>query len=238
MPWIATEELEPDQNLGRNVTYWVYNGLDTCLTYEVHEKLYSIMGQYPDCQGIYDFERAMQWPALDMMLRGFLVDQSWRATMIATLDSERLKYEGRLNALAEAVWGKSLNARSPAQLKDFFANSLRIPIPVKKAKGEAKESLDRKSLESLLAYYYAKPFIGLILAIRDRSKSLGTLRSGVDPDGRIRTSYNVASTETGRWSSSENAFGTGTNLQNWTERLRRCLIADPGFKLAYIDLIS
>ena len=36
----------------------------------------------------------------------------------------------------------------------------------------------------------------------------------LDTDGRMRCSFNVCGTETMRFSSSENAFGTGGNLQN------------------------
>jgi DNA polymerase I-like protein with 3'-5' exonuclease and polymerase domains len=36
----------------------------------------------------------------------------------------------------------------------------------------------------------------------------------LDIDDRMRCSYNAAGTETFRFNSSENAFGSGTNLQN------------------------
>ena len=39
------------------------------------------------------------------------------------------------------------------------------------------------------------------------------LKSRIDPDGRIRCSYNPGGAETHRLSSSRNAFGGGTNLQ-------------------------
>lgn len=211
----------------------VYNGLDSCLTFEVHEALVKELDSASSL--IYNFELAMMGPAMAMMQRGIKVDMTLRAEMIGDLEREQSFLESRLNRLAHACWGADLNARSPAQLKKFFGSVLRIPIPIKKVKGEEKESLDRKVLEGLRVYHFARPFVSHILAIRDRSKSLGVLRSGVR-NGRIHTSYNVASTETGRWSSSEDAFGAGTNLQNVTERLRRILVADPGMKLGYIDL--
>lgn len=58
----------------------------------------------------------------------------------------------------------------------------------------------------------------------------------MDTDGRMRTSYNVAGTETGRWSSSSNPFGSGTNLQNLTPEVRRMLIADDDMMLCNIDM--
>lgn|GEM_PF-1312249 len=247
MPWIDTGQLTQDDYIedGKNeptpldvmTQYWLYNGLDCAVTWEVNTALDRILDKYPECQLIYKFERAMQAPALDMMRRGFKVDQHWRAEMIDEVGAELKKYEGRLNALAEVIWGRELNGRSPPQLKAFFKDWLRIPIPITRKKGEEKESLDRKVLEKLYEqYFYAKPIISHILAIRDKTKTLGTLRTGIDSDGRFRTSFNVAATETGRWSSSENAFGTGGNLQNITERIRRMFIADDGYKLAYIDL--
>src|SRR5262245_20740338 len=51
----------------------------------------------------------------------------------------------------------------------------------------------------------------------------------------MRCSYNVAGTETGRWSSSEDPFGDGDNLQNWTKKMRRCVVADEGYKIFSID---
>lgn len=236
MTIINTADLTPESDLPPMETYWIYNGLDTTITFEVFEKL-SAQQTSPEVQLIYNFERAMQAPALDMMLRGFKIDEAERAQAIETIASEQTLLEERFNQLTTIIWGRPLNARSPTQLKDFFSNHLRIPIPITRKKGEEKESLDRKALEKLYdQYFYSKPIISFILAIRDRTKTLGTLRSGIDSDGRIRTSYNVAGTETGRWSSSENVWGTGTNLQNITEKLRRIMIADQGYKLAYIDL--
>lgn len=83
---------------------------------------------------------------------------------------------------------------------------------------------------------FAAPFISLILTIRDADKMLGVLRSPLDADGRMRCSYNVVGTENGRWSSSENAFGRGTNLQNITPTMRRMFCADDGWRMVSTDL--
>src|SRR6516162_7019940 len=72
--------------------------------------------------------------------------------------------------------------------------------------------------------------------MRDIAKKVSVLRTDIDPDGRMRTSYNIAGTSTGRFSSSLSDFGTGTNLQNIENRLRSVFVADQGMKFAYIDL--
>jgi DNA polymerase I-like protein with 3'-5' exonuclease and polymerase domains len=54
----------------------------------------------------------------------------------------------------------------------------------------------------------------------------------------MRTSYNIAGTSTGRFSSSYSEFGTGGNLQNIEESLRSVFVADPGYKFAKFDAKS
>lgn len=82
----------------------------------------------------------------------------------------------------------------------------------------------------------AAPFVSLILSIRDADKMLSVLRTPLDADGRMRCSYNVVGTENGRWSSSKNAFGRGTNLQNITPSMRRMFCADDGYRMVSTDL--
>jgi len=60
----------------------------------------------------------------------------------------------------------------------------------------------------------------------DLQKKIDILKTEIDKDGRIRTSYNIAGTNTGRLSSSFSEFGTGTNLQNIEESLRSMFVAD------------
>lgn len=210
---------------------WWYNSLDAGVTLEIYEK---IRGNNSGGL-IYSFERAMQGPALDMMQRGFLIDPIWRSRQTSMLEKKEAEVEELLNRLAHPVWGKPLNPRSPDQLKEFFYNELQLPKQMSHAKGERKLSTNRESLEKLDDYYIASPFVDLIFAARGARKQLGVLRTGVGPDGRMRCSYGVASTETGRFNSSTSVWGDGTNLQNITEELRRPFVADPGKILLYVD---
>jgi DNA polymerase I-like protein with 3'-5' exonuclease and polymerase domains len=88
-------------------------------------------------------------------------------------------------------------------------------------------------------------------------RSLGVFHStfvmaGLDIDKRMRCSFNVAGTETYRFSSSKNAFGTGMNMQNIPKggdtgeledslelpNIRELFIPDPGMTMFDIDLDS
>jgi DNA polymerase I-like protein with 3'-5' exonuclease and polymerase domains len=216
--------------------YQLYNGLDTCLTLEVHEALTK---HYGPGNLIYDFERAMQAPALEMMLRGLRVDLLARDAAVDYLRERQERLRSLLLRLGLAIWDRPIGpntTQGEADLKRLFYDTLHMPVQYKLDKGQRKPSTNRDALEKLTAYPTVRPLVKAILTFRDLTKQISFLLSEVDSDGRIRTSYNVAGTETGRWSSSSNAFGTGTNLQNFPDKLRRVFIADPGRKFAYCDL--
>lgn len=248
MKIVETAKLQPGSFTKREALQ-IYNGLDSALTVEIFEEITgpNMVNITPAARRVYDFERAMQAPALEMMLRGWRVDLFARDMAVAKLRSERVKLQTLLDELVLVLWdgGKTpldpkkkkpgLNPASPKQMREFFYDRLKLPEQHSFAKGVRKVTTNRDALEKLHAYMFARPFINCILEIRDRTKKIGVLTSEVDPDYRMRTSYNVTGTETGRWSASTNAFDGGTNLQNITEALRHIFIADPGKKLAYLD---
>ena len=233
MPVVQTDQITPETRQSVNETLQTYCGLDTMVTLEVWEELRRQHNQLPQ---IYDFERALQGPYLEIMQRGFAVDEIARRQASTALRERLGRLEVLLNTLATAAWDKPLNPRSPAQLRDFFYSTMKLPEVWLSQKGERKLSTNREALEKLDVYLHARPFVVCILAIRDVAKQLETLESAIDGDGRYRTSYNIAGTETGRPSSSSNAYGTGGNAQNIAPALRFVFVSDPGKRLCVIDL--
>lgn len=233
VPWIDTSHLDPQRPLPPHQQHQVYCGLDSCITLEVRQQLGELC---PELPAIYSFERALQAPYLEIMQRGFAVDQPARAHATAILTDQITTLQQQLNEFALAVWDKPLNPRSPQQLKDFFYKSFGLPEIWISQKGERKLSMNREVLEKLETYLYARPIISTILSIRELSKQREVFETEIDSDGRFRTSYNIAGTETGRPSSSENAFGTGGNAQNVAPGLRFIFVSDAGYKLCVIDL--
>lgn len=232
---IDTQECEFEK-LSSQENEWVYNALDCCVTSEVWEEMSKSVENFT--WPSYHFVKGMQGPALHMAVRGIRIDMQKRGELIATLERTADRLQNHLNLLADAVWGGELNPQSPKQLIEFFYTCMNIPAQTK-WDGKRKERVvttDRDALEKIRdMYYYARPIAKHILAIRDLRKQASTLRTGVDEDCRMRTSYNVAGTETARWSSNENAFGTGTNFQNWADKLREIFISDINFKMGYFD---
>lgn len=140
-----------------------------------------------------------------------------------------------------AFFNIALNLSVQYEIRKTPAGTIRTPTANDKAlrkwsdvrtKGPGISPRDR----SVHPVKLAAPFISLILTIRDADKMLSVLRTPLDSDGRMRCSYNVVGTENGRWSSSKNANGRGTNLQNITPTMRRMFCSDEGWWMVSTDL--
>lgn len=213
-----------------------YNGLDCCITIEVFEKMKAQLDN--QTTNTYQLELAKLGPALAMSWRGFLINLELRDKKIAELEASLKKVENQLNLMAQARANRSLNPRSPKQLKEFFYDFLKLPIQYRydAKKKERVATVNDEALEKLDDYWPGRPFTRHILAARRLGKTIGVLKTGIDSDNRLRTAFNPSGTDTGRWSSTENPFRTGTNLQNITPKLREIFISDPGYQMGNGDL--
>jgi DNA polymerase I-like protein with 3'-5' exonuclease and polymerase domains len=209
----------------------VYCGLDSCVALEVHQAISEEHGQPPT----YDFERALQAPYLDMMLRGFAVDEISRRAVATQLHERLAHIRSLIDRLATVVWDKPLNPQSPKQFKEFFYGAMGIKEIISYKKGVRRVSTDRDALDKIEEYLHARPFVLAIGRARDIKKELEFFEASIR-NGRMFAGYNISGTVTGRPSSSDNAFGEGRNMQNIPEPLRYPFIADIGKKLCVIDL--
>ncbi len=226
---IRTDEMKPE-----DMPSWdreqVYNGLDCCLTSEVYDVIHPQLDNHT--AATYQFEKQLQGPILEMRIRGVLIDRARRDEVIDEYFEKLDFLEQNLNRIIGEgldIWEFKWSSTRDLQL--VFYDALGIPA----IKRGGRPTVDRAALEKLYNYYPARPILAHMLAMRDLQKKIQMLRTSIDKDGRIRTSYNIAGTTTGRLSSSFSEFGTGTNLQNIEEILRSVFIADPGMKMAYID---
>lgn len=208
----------------------IYNGLDCCITAEVLDILLPQLDEHTG--PTYSFSRSLQGPCLEMRLRGVRIDHERKARVIEEYHEKLDFLETNLERIVrEGVGQFGFNWRSPNQLKELFYDRLGIPV----IKKQGRPTVNRDALEKMESYVVAKPIVKHIEAMRDIGKKISMLKTDIDPDGRMRTSYNIGGTTTGRLSSSFSEFGTGTNLQNVEESLRSVFVADPGMKMAYFD---
>jgi DNA polymerase I-like protein with 3'-5' exonuclease and polymerase domains len=213
-----------------------YNGLDCCITIEVFEKMQPLLDN--QTTSTYQFELSQLPCSLAMTFRGMLVDTAERDAQLLILHKNKQKVENQLDQLAKARWSKPLNHNSPKQLKDFFYDCLALPTHYRydSKKKERVATCNREALEKLDNYWIARPFTRHILKARELDSIIEVLERGIDADGRFRAAFNPSGTDTGRWSSSENPFRTGSNGQNITGKLRKIFISDKGYRFGNGDL--
>lgn len=235
MKIIDTGNLTQDTHLSQNHKDWIYNGLDVCVTFEIVNTLLDQLDE--TSHHTYEASLALQGPILEMSIRGLRVDSARRAEV---LDEYRRQIktigEQLTEIIAEGI-GLNINWRSPTQLKKLFYEVLGLnPIRKRNANGIMAPTVNREALEQLSNYLIAEPICLHLLILRDLDKKRSFLETGIDPDGRMRSSFNIAGTNTGRLASSMSAMGTGTNLQNVDRELRSVFVADPGMKFGNLDL--
>jgi len=232
MQIIKTDEIDYESLSGVDKD-WIYNGLDVCITADVLESLLPQLD--PTTTATYTFSKSLQGPVLEMRLRGCLIDTTRKVEVIDELFEQIEIYETQLEKIVrEGLGFNGFNWRSNADLRKLFYDILGIS-PIRRG---GSPTCDRAAREKLEVYPVATVLIRLINTLAELGDKISVLRTEIDPDGRIRTSYNIAGTSTGRFSSSLSEFGTGGNLQNVEESLRSIFIADPGFKFAKCDAKS
>ncbi len=230
--------------------YWAYNCTDAVRTYEIDDVQMSLR-ETMGMAAPFDFQQSLFHPVLRTMLRGVRIDQKVRKDFGTELMSE---IETR-DLWFKTVLGHKLNPRSPLQMQKLIYDDLKQPVIRKRSMKEGRvvmvPTLDDAALttihnrEPLL-----RPLVKNIAEIRSLGVFLSTfVRAPLDADERMRCSFNVAGTVTYRFSSSENAFGSGTNLQNVPKgeesedelaldlpNVRKFFIPDPGHTFFDMDL--
>jgi len=227
---------------------WVYNGLDCCYTWELHEKLREQL----DVQGREEFYlrhyRDLFIPLLGLMRQGVAVDTKAQSAWAKELMLGCQESREELARLA----GEDLFAKkdfSKVKLHRFFYETLGIPKKRKMTKGvEGKKytvTLDKHALNDFVIksqmprhkkkYEPAKAPSLLILDFRRNKKKADSMKGAWDGDHRIRCEYKFR-TESGRLASAKNPMGKGYNLQNPSRKIRHTFLPDSGCVFVKIDL--
>lgn len=232
--------------------YWTYNCTDAVKTFEIDITLDSLLDQlhlWPQ----YNIQMKVWRAALQMMFRGLKIDQTLRGKMAGELMSASMVREQEI----EFILGHPLNINSPKQVHGLFYGQLNCKVV--KSKTTHKPSCDDNALRT---FAQREPLLTPLTQRIADLRSIGVIFSNaikapLDPDGRIRSMFDPTA-ETYRWKSYENAFGTGTNLQNWTKgneddddevrqkrvsehradlpNVRKTIVPDVGMEIASIDL--
>ena len=217
----------------------IYNCKDAATTLEAHENM-MIECKEKGLESFYKDYLVKLHPIYSKIeQRGIRVDFKKREELELKYTELQNESQERLNTLC----GKKVNCNSPKQIRELLFKQFNLP---------EREKVDEESLVALYANNSKtetqRQVIDHILNIRRYRKTLGTyIESPLDYDGRMRTSYNIVGTETGRRStqvlkSPVRPEKLGSSLLTWTKHgdigsdIRSFLIPDEGYEFIEVDL--
>ena len=205
---------------GSEEQHWAYNCMDCVYTREVGEVELGVVEKL-NLQSVHNFQQEMFWPVLKAMTRGVRVLKKERDRLAGEIQEQITHRE----QLLTDILGHQINPRSSLQMQKLFYEDLKQPVIMSRAKKgiPARPTCDDEALQKIAAREpLLKPIVNCIADIRTLEIFLSNfILAPLDVDGRMRCSYNIGGSESGksapktyRLSSSKNAFGSGTNLQN------------------------
>lgn len=226
---------------------WLYNGRDCLYTREcgeVERASLDRMGLAPADA----FQQKLWGAVLRMMNRGVRVDLEKRKEFAFALQEEMSSRE----AWFFNILSHPLNPSSPKQMMGLFYEDLKQK-PIMSRGTKLSPSHPTCNDEALEILKHREPLLRPLIRNISEYRSIGVFLSTfvnapLDVDGRLRCSFNICGTETYRFASSKNAFGSGTNFQNIPKggedddsdlvlpNIREMFIPDPGHTFYDIDL--
>lgn len=218
-----------DLNLSRVFAYMnpkirdEYNALDSYTTLVAYERLTQTITQGPLAHFYETHVKPAAKAVFRMAMTGIQVDP---ARIERTVLATSAEADQRL-ADFEKAWGCNPNARN-----DILAAAKKLKVV-----GKDDKSLDKATLKAV-DHPFAKDLLGYRKVKKRLDAAIGVYEACWSTDSRIRPSFNMAGTRTGRLSCSS------PNLQNipkpgegdeWSEMIRASFCPGPGMTLVQID---
>jgi len=197
--------------------YALYSGYDSCSTYEVANALIHVHQKVGDTE-VIEFQRKMQNIVIKPVLRGHVFDRKEQQRLRKHYGDIIAQYQAwflwlvpqeRIHAKGNVYWFDS-----PTQTSFFFYTQLGIePVISKKTKNPTADD------EALNIVAKREPVVAILCKVLQTYRSLTQfydlyLAASPSDDGRMRTQYLLAGTDTFRLASKKDAFDQGMNLQN------------------------
>jgi uracil-DNA glycosylase family 4 len=216
--WHATGDLQ---------LFYRYNSLDAAVTREIRDVQEREIAEF-GTESVFEHEMLLVRPLMDATRRGIRINLPLRQRLKAEYEAQIQ----RLQAFLDQAAGESVNVKSPPQIQRLLYEKLQLPA--KRNRKTRRPTADKDAIIEL-AGKYNHPVLASILAIRKRRDFVERyLNAAVDADGRMRCSFDITGTRTGRLSSRQSIYGSGTNLYNIPirskegEAIRRMFLADEG----------
>lgn len=210
---------------------------DTCAAFQLNKLFKTLMR--PGSEGVYRSLIRAANVFKEIEYNGCLIDIDYIYELQDELDTLILEANRKVKETSAVLWDPSLymletgarsfpgsfNLKSPKQLKWML----------ERATGEKLEKTDRDTLDRLVEDYPEIPFIQAICDLRKYNKYMDTYVQGMfdvmDTDHRVRCTFNLHGTETGRLSCSD------PNMQNIprSKMIKNLFVAPKGYQLVQFD---
>lgn len=214
--------------------WWEYNAKDAAVTREIRDVQERELRAFGTL-GVLEREMAVLPALMAMSQRGIKIDLNQRDR----LKEEYEKEIERLQNFLDIGAGQSVNVKSSKQVQWLLYDKLRLPE--KRSRKTGNPTADKDAIIEL-GEKYQNPLLHTILGIRKRRDFIERyLKAIVDPDQRMRCTFDPTGTRSGRLSSRASIRGSGTNLQNIPIRseegqgIRQMFLADEGKVFVYRD---
>jgi uracil-DNA glycosylase len=221
---------------------FLYNGRDCCINIAVATEVAKELNELPsDVKSHYRFNVRCSRIFQFMSLKGAYIDRDRLKGRIGELEQEVKTFQAKLNDEA----GREIMVTSPAKMKKWLYEELRLPVRTKPKKQEDGSVIDVETADFLSLAYMAREFpdvkglmtAALLRKLKKRLSSLNAIQTG--PEGQCFWNFNLVGTDSGRASGYKPYSGLGVQPQNVDKRDRDLFLAGPpgsGYKWLKCDL--
>lgn len=195
--------------------YAVYSAKDSAIVMEVKDQLLADLKSQGNLETYYEQIKIIE-PLLYATQRGINVNSN-------AMKEAAKEVREKIEEIKKELWelcGYKINPGSPKQVAEYFYVKKKLPKYTK----SGSVTTDEKALKRILRKGYKEA--ALVLAFRHWDKLRGTyLDIEIDPDNRLRCSFNPVGTVNGRISSSKTIRQTGMNMQNQPHSMLKYFMA-------------
>ena len=211
--------------------FWRYNALDAAVTREIKDVQERELAEYGTLS-VMDHAMTLVDPLMEMTRTGIRIDLVERKRLRDKIEGEVERLQNFLDAGA----GSHVNVGSTSaggDMQKLLYGTLNLPV--KRNKKTGRPTTNKDAINELAGKYH-HPLLLTIVKLRQRRKMIETyLDTSIDADERMRCSWDVTGTRSGRLSSRASLSGSGTNLQNIPVEMRSMFIPDEGCIFVYRD---
>ena len=201
---------------------YIYNSKDSCVTIECAIKMLEEL-KVEGLTGYYEYEMSLIPAGQALGRAGLPIDEERRSLLRNSLVNRYVKLQSALDALV----GSECNVRSP-KLKTVLYNDLGLP---QRRNRDGTLTVNEDAIVSLIGFVKGKiaelktdrvkpewnrklAILSGVLKIRGIRQLISNyINANISVDGKLRSTYKFAATETGRAAGERYVDGTGFNPQ-------------------------